>query len=220
MKKAIWIGSLALVTLALARPAAAAEAATAHIHMARLIEKYYRTEQTVKRLEEQKAAYEAELKGFSERIEKLNEEYTSAREDALNTALSREMRDQRRDLAEQKRLERDDLVREAQGIARERSQRFDAQQQRMWRSIVDEVIEVVAEHARLQGLPAVLDSSARGDNGVQFMLYSDPRFDITDVILEKLNASRPVGGAAEPVAEPAPEPAAESTEAPPAADAQ
>jgi hypothetical protein len=68
-----------------------------------------------------------------------------------------------------------------------------------------------------QGLDLVFDTSGHSVSSLApVVLHANPKFDFTQVVLEKLNAGRPPGGAGdapaatppkEPIAEPATKPA-------------
>ena len=56
---------------------------------------------------------------------------------------------------------------------------------------MDEIKKVALEVADENGRNFVLDSSGITAVGVPVILYSDPKWDITDEVLEKINADAP-----------------------------
>ena len=56
--------------------------------------------------------------------------------------------------------------------------------------IVEEIQQIVKDYAQKQGYLAVIDSSGQSLNGVENILYADPKIDITDTILGMLNKGK------------------------------
>ncbi len=146
--------------------------------------------------------------------DRMQQEFNILREEAQNTALSEDARATKRNTAEEKLIEIRDMETRVRRFDEARQKQLDDQTRRMRKRIVDEIRQIIQTYAREQGLSTVIDSSGQSFNGVELVLYQDPRSDITDTILEQLNKTKGTESAL-PVEAPA-EPAAKSPAAEPA----
>ncbi len=182
--------------------AVAAEEKVVVVNLDRAFDEFYKKKLANDQLQEQADEFKKERTGLVGDLKKMQEVFNAARDEAQNTALSEDARNQKRAEAEEKLVE----IREQEGKVRrydETHQRqLDEQTRRMRKRLVEEIKAVVIAHARQQGYVAVLDSSGNSLNGVEFVVYNDPKLDITDVIIEQLNKGKPAGEAA-PAAKPA-----------------
>lgn len=78
-----------------------------------------------------------------------------------------------------------------QGFRERRGKQLEEQSRRMRRGLVGEIRDVVRGMARDRGLEAVIDSSGSSLNGVETVLYVDPRLEITDDVIALLNKGAP-----------------------------
>jgi len=70
---------------------------------------------------------------------------------------------------------------------------------------VDEIRETIQSYARNQMYSAVMDTSGQTLNGIETILYMEPRLDVTSEIIDVLNRGRPsdTGSKVEEPAKPA-----------------
>jgi outer membrane protein len=182
---------MAAALLALRLPvAAAAEEKLVFINLDRVFNEYYKTKLADAQLKEQAEEFKEERKKLIDDLQKLQETFSDAREQAQNTALNEEVRIRKRDQAEEKLVE----IREQESKIRRfddsRQKQLDEQSRRMRKRIVDEIREVISTYARSQGYTSVVDSSGESMNLVPIFLYTDAKADITDAVVELLNKSR------------------------------
>jgi len=161
------------------------------VNLDRCFNEYYKTRVADAQLKAQAREFEEELKSIAGELERLQGEFNSLREESLNSALSDEVRAAKRAAAEEKVLAIREQEGRVQSFRERRSKQLEEQSRRMRRGLVGEIKEVIQKYARERGLTAVLDSSGTTFNGVEAVLYVDPRSDITDEILQELNKGAP-----------------------------
>lgn len=157
------------------------------VDLDRVFNDYHKTQLADAQLKDQADEYNLERKEMFEEYEALEEEFNGIREDAQNMALSEEVRNEKRDLAEEKLIELRQKERNIRRFEEQRRKQLDEQQRRMRKNIVKEIRESIETYARDRTYTAVIDSSGQSLNGVETILYLDIKRDITDDILEMLN---------------------------------
>ena len=157
------------------------------VDMDKLFNKYYKTELADAQIKEQADEFSEERRVLVEQYDLAQEAFQKAREDAQNMALSEDVRNAKRDEAEEMLLG----IREQEGKIRrmeqQRRKQLEEQQRRMRKRIVDEISQTIQDYAKEQNYMVVFDASGQSLNGVAVMVYSSGRLDITDEILAILN---------------------------------
>jgi outer membrane protein len=165
----------------------AAEQKFAFVDMERLFNEFYKTKLADAKLKDRADEFNDERKALVDEMKKLEEAFNAARDEAQNTALSDDAREEKRNAAEEKLVE----IRENEGKLRRfdesRRKQLDDQSRRMRKDIVVEIRAAVETYSRTQGLSAVIDSSGQSLNGVEMLLYVDTKVDVTDAVVEILN---------------------------------
>lgn len=190
MKKAVrWmIWTAALVGLAGAIPAA--ESQVVFVSMERTFAEFYKTKLADEQLKKQAEEFNTERKKLTTDLEKFQEEFNVLREESQDVALSEDARAQKRNAAEEKLVELRDMETRIRRFDEARQKQLDDQSRRMRKRIVEEIRATIQTYARTQGYRAVLDSSAMSLNGVETLLYTDVKGDITDAVIEMLNKTK------------------------------
>jgi outer membrane protein len=189
----IMSAALAAVTaVSVGAPARAQErrSSVVVVHMDRVFNEYYKTKQADAQLKTQAKEYEDERLKLMAEMEKIDQEFTAIREEAQNPALSEEVRAAKRTLAEEKLMAKREQEAKIRRFMEMRQKQLDDQGRRMRRSLVDEIRAVVRDFARERGIDIVLDSSGGSLNGVEVVLYSDPRVDLTDEVIKVVNRAQ------------------------------
>jgi len=148
---------------------------------------FYKTKLADAQLKDQADQFTSDRKQIVERLKKLREEFNATREAAQNTALSEEVRNQKRDEAEEKLVALREEESKLRQFDEQRRKQLDDQGRRMRNRIVQEIRSTISDYAREKGFSAVLDSSGESMNGVALVLYMDDAVDITGEILQILN---------------------------------
>jgi Skp family chaperone for outer membrane proteins len=154
-------------------------------------EGYYKTKKAGDRLNELRDETNTEHQKLIEGLKELEESFNAAREEAQDTALSEDAREEKRAEAEAKLGEIRDLEQEIKQYEVTHGRQLEEQRRRMRKRIVDEITEVVEEFAEDRGLFAVVDRSGLSLNQVPVFIYTDAGADITEEIIGVLNESMP-----------------------------
>ena len=188
MRKSAVLGACVLLLGSL--PVFAAEQPAVFINLDRAFNEFYKTKLADTQLKEQADEFNGERKALVGDYEKLQKDFASIRDEAQNTALSDDVRSEKRNLAEEKLVELRDYESRIRRFDDSRRKQLDDQSRRMRKRIVEEIQQIVKDYAQKQGYQAVIDSSGQSLNGVEIILYTDPKIDITDTILDMLNKGR------------------------------
>ncbi|MCX6998002.1 MAG: OmpH family outer membrane protein [Kiritimatiellaeota bacterium] len=171
-----------------------AEPRIVFVNMDRAFNEFYKTKLADTQLKEQSSQVLAERKKLTDEYDALQPAFGKLREEAQNPALSEEVRAQKRNAAEEKLVEIRDFESKIKRFDDTRRKQLDDQSRRMRKRLVDEIMETIQIYARNQMFTAVLDTSGQSLNGVQNVLFFDPRVDITADIIGVLNRAQANAG--------------------------
>lgn len=171
--------------------ARAADTRIVFVNMDRIFNDFYKTKLADTQLKEQAQQVMDERKKLQADFDKLQADFNKLRDDAQNTALTEEVRTQRRTSAEEKLVEVRDFEQKIRRFDETRRKQMEDQSRRMRKRIVDEIRDTIQTYARNQMFSAVLDTSGQTLNGIETVLYTEPRMDVTGEIIDVLNRSRP-----------------------------
>lgn len=157
------------------------------IDLDRTFEEYHKTKLADAQLKEQADSFNRERKMLVEEYDALQESFNAAREEAQNPAFSDDVRETRRDEAEEKLLELREYENKIRRFDQTRKKELDDQSKRMRGQIVDEIKEKLEGYAEKQGYSLVIDYSGQSLNGVPVVMYSDGKMDITDSLIALIN---------------------------------
>lgn len=169
----------------------AADQQIVFINLDRCFTEFYKTKLADTQLKQQADEFSDERKKLVDEFEKLQADFNAVREEAQNTALSEAVRDQKRNEAEDKLVELREYESKIRRFDESRRKQLDDQSRRMRKRIVDEIRVAIQNFAKVQGYQAVVDSSGQSLNGVEMVLHTDAKIDITDQVLEQLNKGKP-----------------------------
>jgi len=208
MKKHLIVPLLSLVLSLVFTGTASAELKIGSVDMKKVFESYWRTKEAETKMSETRAVLKRDLDERMEKRKELQDQIEKLNDDIKKPELSK-------DRAQTKMKERDDkigewqnMMRELQAYQMEKEKQLADQTLRIRNGIVDEIRKVVDDEVKSIGYDLVFDTSGNSINNVPVVLYAKESYDFTKVIIEKLNASRPKGTAAETSADkPADKPA-------------
>ncbi len=160
------------------------------VNLDRAFSEYYKTKLADAQLKQQADEFNEERKKLVGEYEKLQEQFAKLRDEAQNIALSESVRSAKRDEAEDKLVELRDYESRIRRFDETRRKQLDDQSRRMRKRIVDEIMQTANNFTRVRGLQLLLDSSAQSLNGVEMVLYADPKLDVTDDLLNELNKGK------------------------------
>ena len=188
MKKCMMVSAFVLLMGLL--PGFAAEQSVVFINLDRAFNEFYKTKLADTQLKQQADEFNDERKALVADYEKIQKEFGAIRDEAQNTALSDDVRTEKRNLAEEKLVELRDYESRIRRFDDSRRKQLDDQSRRMRKRIVEEIQGIVKDYAQTQGYQAVIDSSGQSLNGVEIILYTDAKIDITDTVLGLLNKGK------------------------------
>ncbi len=173
-----------------ANPVLAQEQRFAFIDMDRVFNEFYKTQLADAQLQERAEEFNEERRRMIAEYEELQESFSVAREDAQSTALSEEVRRQRRSEAEEKLIELREMETRIQSFDESRRKQLEDQGQRMRNRLVNEIQDVIRNYAKAEGYHVVIDSSGQSLNAIELILYVDEETDISEPVIETLNRRR------------------------------
>jgi outer membrane protein len=197
MKKHLIIPLLSLVLSLAFAGTASAELKIGSVDMKKIFESYWRTKEAETKMSETRAVLKRDLDERMEKRKELQDQIEKLNDDIKKPELSKEK-------AQTKMKERDDkigewqtMMRELQQYQGEKEKQLADQTLRIRNGIVDEIRKVVDDEVKSVGYDLVFDISGNSINNVPVILYAKESYDFTKTIIEKLNATRPKGTAAE-----------------------
>ena len=180
--------------------AAAAEEKIGVVNGQETVKQYHKTQAATDALRK----LDGELRDAQQRmvakLEEMDDACKKAIAEASDKALSEEARARKRDAAEAKLAELKEYEMQVRKSDLDNRSKMEEQNSLMLKPIIQEVRQAVAETAKEKGLTLVLDGS---ETGLGSVIYAEPRLDITDAVLKRLNKNVPAP-AAKPAAEEAP----------------
>jgi len=161
-----------------------AEGRIAVVDMGKVMEAHPRTSTNRSILEKEIAEFEAERDKMMAKLKAMKEDFDKTRQDAGNKALSEKAREKSLAMAEEKLIAIREYQRDARETAGLRQKQLNDHRMRMGKRILSEVREIIAEYAKKEKMALVLDSAGIAASGVEMVLYSSEKLNITDAIVE------------------------------------
>lgn len=157
------------------------------VNLDKVFNEYYKTKLADEQLKSQADEFNVERKEMIESYEAMQKEFNDLRDESSNPALSEDARNKLRNEAEEKLLEIREQEQKIRNFDNSRRKQLEEQGRRMRKRIVDEIREKVQIYARNKDYYAVIDTSGQSLNGVELVLYTDQRADITASAIQMLN---------------------------------
>lgn len=186
-----FITTTCALMLLCAATSAMAQGRVATVNLGKLFDDYWKTKQAKAAFEDQKADLEKEGKGMLAELNKGEAEYKTLLAAANDQAISDSERDKKKREAEEKLKllkEQQEALVKFQNQARVT---LDERARRMRDNILSEVRKTVDSKARSGSYSLVIDVAAETPNATPVVLFSNGENDITEAILQQLNASAP-----------------------------
>jgi Skp family chaperone for outer membrane proteins len=133
---------------------------------------------------------EARRDSMAAEQEKMKKAFETARDEALNKALSEAGREERMEIAQRKLAELTDFVQKSRQAAAEERKELADRKARMQRRIVDKIRDSIEKIAAARGMDIVLDSSAQGASGVETLLFVSRAVDMTDAVIAAISSTK------------------------------
>lgn len=169
----------------------AGEVKIAVVDGSRALKSYYKTELADTHIQQQLEDFSAERDKLLADHRKLKQEFESLRAEAQNKALTDAARDRKSEQAEDKLtevIEYENTIREK---AASRKKQIEGEGRRIHSELAKAVKSAVQACASKGGYGLVLESGGLLANGLEPVLYANPAMDITDQVIQLLNAGKP-----------------------------
>jgi Skp family chaperone for outer membrane proteins len=183
---------MAVTALAVAL-ADAGEVRMAVVDGSRVLRDYYKTEMADAHIQQQLEDFSAERDKLLQEHKKLKQAFEGLRTESQNKMLSEEARDKKREQAEAKLaevIEAEDAIREK---AATRKKQIEGEGRKIHGELAKAIKDAVKACAAKNGYTLVLESGGLLANGLEPVLYAEPKMDITADVVKLLNADKPVG---------------------------
>lgn len=183
---------LAAASLALAAPLHA-QTKIGTVDLKKVFDGYWKTQQADSNLKDRAAEFDKKRKDMVEEYKKANDDYKKLLDGANDQAVSAEERDKRKKSAESKLLEIREIEQSVNQFDRSARSTLGEQQRRMRDNILEEIRNILNAKAKVAGYSLVVDIAGETVNNTPVVPYSDGKNDLTEDVLNQLNATKPLG---------------------------
>ncbi len=192
MKKTLFAALAVILACALSAGAQAQQLKIGTVNMTRLFEKYYKKAQAEALFKKWMEDLEGERKGLASSVQKVEKEYKDLLDRANDQAISSDERDKIKQTAERKFREVKDLEQTYQEWASQAKTRIEEKQRTLTENLVTEIKNAVSAKAKAGSFSLVIDSTAVTGTQTPVILFSNGENDLTDSVLDQLNAAASV----------------------------
>jgi len=186
---------LVLLVVAFAAGSALGQGRIATIDLNKAFSNYWKKKEAEANLKDMQMDMEKEFKNLVEDAKKAKEAYQKLLNDANDQAVSPEEREKRRRMADDKYKEMKEAEERAGAYNKQAMTTLEERSRRIRESILKEIQNVINAKAKAAGYSLVIDSAAESRNFTPIVLYNSNELDITDSVLDQLNAAAPTTAA-------------------------
>jgi Skp family chaperone for outer membrane proteins len=191
MNNKLRVTILAVVLSGLCAFTAQAQTRIGIVDYKKAISGYWRTKEATALLKESREEKLKELKGLGDQIKTGEDDYRRLSDEANDPLISAEERDKRKLAAEARLKAISEMKERARDFDQKASAYLNDQAQRMSERIDERIRAVVAAKAKTAGYTLVLDTAALSRENRPVVVYTSGENDITDSVLQQLNADAP-----------------------------
>ena len=170
--------------------AGAGELKVATVDTSRILREYYKTDLAERRIQQQIDDFSAERDKLLAQHKKMKQEFEALRAESQNKALTEEAREKKKEQAEEKLsgvIEFENTIRDK---ASSRKKELEGEGRKIQGEIGKAIKEAIKVCSDKDGYTLVLADGGLLANGLESVLYSDSKMDITDAVLKLLNADK------------------------------
>ncbi len=188
MKKQMMVG-LAVMGL-VGSMAGAADLNVAVVDTARILKEYYKTELAEAHIQRQLDDFSAEREKLMSQHKKMKQEFEVLRAEAQNKALTEEAREKKKELAEEKLTTVIEFENSIRDKATSRKKELEGEGRKIQSELAKSIKAAITACSVKGKYTLVLADGGLLGNGLESVLYADPKMDITDEVLTILNADK------------------------------
>jgi outer membrane protein len=182
---------LGMLLATLLGSSALAQGRNATVDLRKIFDGYWKTKQADAALKDRAADMDKDFKTMVADYDKAKEDYQKLVASAADQAVSSDERAKRKQAAEDKLKSIKDTEDSLTEYRRTATAKLDEQKRRMRDNILGEIRNVLNAKAKAASYTLVIDTAAESANGTPVVLYTDNSNDLTDAVLEQLNAAAP-----------------------------
>ena len=205
MKKSLITTILAIAISLGSTLTASAQQKIGTVDMKKIFENYYKTKDAEAVMNDERAKIKRDLDERTEKRKLLEADITKLNEELKKPELSGAKKETTAKDREKKIADWQEMMKDLQSFTKEQDEKLGAKTLNIRNGIVSDIKAVVLDKTKSDGYDLVFDTSGLSSNGVPVIMYAKDSYDFTKDIIEKLNASRPKGGASAPDPAKAPE---------------
>jgi len=158
------------------------------VDMNMIFEKYSETQDAQSKIQEAQESARKELDEKMETFKSNVEAINKLNQEVENKALSEQARAEKAAERDKRITETREMERKLQEFRQQREKQLQDQMQRMRKTIVDKIIEVVQDKVKEADYDIVMDKSGLSSNLVPIVLFSKDDMDFSQSIIDELNA--------------------------------
>lgn len=192
MKKSLLLTTLLTFCLS-SLQVPAADLKIAVVDMQEVFKQYYKTKDAETRIKEVGASFNKDLQDMMGEYQKSVDEAKKLKDDSQNSTLDQKVRDEKTKAFQVKLQDLQNKERQINEFRSTRGKQIDDQAGRMRKAIVDEINVAVKNLGSTGKYNLILDKSGMTLNGTPAALYVDGVTDLTNDIINTMNASAPKG---------------------------
>ncbi len=157
------------------------------VDLQEVFKQFYKTQLAQDQIRQQASDIKFERETMEGEVKEMKEEVDLLRVDSRDDTLGEEVRIGKRNLLEEKLVGLQKKEQEIIDFEKLRMQQLEQQNVRMSRKLFDEIHEAIVNYSKEKGFSGVIDRSAKSQAGMQIVLYTSPKVDVTADILLELN---------------------------------
>jgi outer membrane protein len=157
----------------------------------RVLKEYYKTGLADQHMQQQMEDFATERDKLLAEHKALRQQFEALREETRNKALTEEARGKKKEQAEEKLTEVIEYENSLREKAASRKKQLEGEGRKIQMELAKAIQAAVRECATKGGYSLVLSKGGLLANGLDAVLYSDSKMEITDDVLKILNADKP-----------------------------
>jgi len=154
-------------------------------------DQYYKVQEFLGEVQENQSQAQEKVAALNEEGKVLEQEFKKLVEQAQSDILTEEARKEAEADAQAKREEIMEKQNQIRSFVQNVQQSMSAREQTQMRVFTKEITDVIDEIAAERNATIVLDISGASRNGLPTVIYRDSAIDITEEVVERINADRP-----------------------------
>ncbi|SRR5581483_2749561 len=163
----------------------------ATVDLRKVFDNYWKRQQAEAAIKERGTELEKEDKAYQDDFAKAKDDYAKLVAAANDQSVTPEEREKRKTAAEAKLLEVKSSENTIRTFEQNAQDTLTSQRKRMRDGILQDIHSAVEAKAKSAGYTMVIDTAAESINGTPIVLFSNGENDMTDAILQQLNAGAP-----------------------------